>query len=57
MIQESKYLVYFDLMSKETEDKTIETGNFRWTLNNQFFGDELEVIFNIPIFITFLTIN
>ena len=43
MIQASKYLDAFDLMSKETEDKTFETGRFRWTLKKQFFGDELEV--------------
>jgi len=43
MIQASKYLDEFDLMSKETEDKTFETGQFRWTLKKQFFGDELEV--------------
>ncbi len=43
MIQSSKYLDELDLKSREKEEKTFETGNFRWTLIKQYYGDELEI--------------
>jgi hypothetical protein len=43
MIQSSKYLDEFDLKSRDKEEKTFQTGNFRWTLIKQYFGDELEI--------------
>ena len=43
IIQSSKYLDELDLKSKEKEEKTFETGNFRWTFIKEYHGDELEI--------------
>ena len=43
MIQSSKYLDELDLKSRDKEEKTFQTGNFRWTFIKQYFGDELEI--------------
>jgi len=38
IIQSSKYLDELDLKSKEKEEKTFETGNFRWTFIKEYHG-------------------
>jgi len=43
MIQSSKYLDELDLKSRDKEEKTFETGNFRWTFIKEYHGDELEI--------------
>ena len=43
MIQSSKYLDELDLKSRDKQEKTFETGNFRWTFIKEYYGDELEI--------------
>ena len=43
IIQSSKYLDELDLKSRDKEEKTFETGNFRWTFIKEYHGDELEI--------------
>ncbi len=43
MIQSSKYLDELDLKSRDKEEKTFQTGNFRWTFIKEYHGDELEI--------------
>ena len=43
IIQSSKYLDEIDLKSRDKQEKTFQTGNFRLTCIKQYFGDELEI--------------